>query len=50
MDFENNDFNVNTTSINQDVTEKKGKAIWKHVGLIAVALFLAVLTVVIINL
>ncbi len=48
MDFENK--NINTTSASVDNSEKKGKGFWKHVGLIAVALFLAVLTVVIINL
>lgn len=48
MDFENK--NKNTASSISETTEKKGKGVWKHVGLIAVALFLAVLTVVIINL
>ena len=48
MDFENK--NINTTSANGDNSEKKSKGVWKHIGLIAVALFLALLTVVIINL
>ncbi|MBR1983091.1 MAG: hypothetical protein IKA12_00190 [Clostridia bacterium] len=48
MDFENK--NVNIASATSETTEKKGKGIWKHVGLIAVSLFLALLTVIIINL
>ena len=47
MDFENK--NINTPS-NAENGEKKSKAFWKHFGLITVALFLALLTVIIINL
>ncbi len=49
MDFENK--SLDTSSVNSaENNEKKGKGVWKHVGLIAVALCLAVLTVIIINL
>ena len=48
MDFENK--NVNTTLTNAENGEKRGKGVWKHVGLVAVSLFLALLTVIIINL
>ena len=47
MDFENKSI---TTPDNVENSEKKGKHFWKHAGLVSVALFLALLTVVIINL
>ena len=47
MDFENKNIN---TAINSENAEKKSKAFWKHFGLVTVALLLALLTVIIINL
>ena len=47
MDFENKNI---TAPLTEENSEKKGKKVWKHVGLVSVALFLALLTVIIINL